>query len=378
MTENQLVEIALRTNWIPLPMRVHLLRACASLLLLCGGVAPLAAQDVSPLQRLEQALGLGKTREQASDQDPEKKSQDETVQQEVLPPPLLQGPKQAGDPITDQDRAEPTNAVALPGNLENLRPYLGVRTADLTDSLSRELGVPIKTGAVLQEVVPDSPADKAGLQTGIVIVAVDGRRVDRGADLDMQVARKQPGDEILLMYYEGKKLSRARFLVGGIAEEAVGLPSRNATTPALADSTDSPTEVQRPREMANGGTSAEKPASRPQNEGRRGRLLRRLIDPDREGPVRILDRLGLGEDRSNDEEREQRDEDVVDPTREVFDATAMPEPINQDAGRELNPEEIEVRHLLDILEQQQQQIADLQRRVLELERRLAEATSDRN
>ena len=356
----------------------------AAVLLLVIGWMPrtVSAQDVSPLQRLEQALGLG-NKSEAQSQDTQQQDQDKQ-QQETLPPPLLQGPQRTIDPVVDPNRARAMEPAASPDDVAGLRPYLGIRTTDLSDAMARDLQVPVRGGAVIQEVVPDSPADKAGLEPGVVIITVDGRRVDRSADLEMQVQRKKPGDEIMLLYYQGAKLSRAQFLVGGIEERAVGLPAsdlpgndvaQHIPTPNNGDPLGAP--QQSPR--ADRGAGSEASRSTPP---RRGRLLRRLINPDGDGPLRILDRLPLGDDNEDDLADEddsagQRPGDRITANRNDFDATEMPEPIGNGAVP-TSAEAFDSTQLLEMLTQQQQQIADLQRRVMELERRLAEAEARRH
>lgn len=81
--------------------------------------------------------------------------------------------------------------------------WVGVSTQTLTPSLARELGYPVDGGAAIQEVVPGSPAEQAGLQAGTepvtveglrflaggdVVVAIEGRRVERTEDLIRIVA----------------------------------------------------------------------------------------------------------------------------------------------------------------------------------------------
>ena len=92
--------------------------------------------------------------------------------------------------------------------------YLGVSTQALYPQLAERLGVDVGVGALVSEVVEDSPADEAGLtagdrliefqgQTDIaidgdVIVAVNGERLTATADLSDVVSLLEPGDEVEL------------------------------------------------------------------------------------------------------------------------------------------------------------------------------------
>jgi S1-C subfamily serine protease len=92
--------------------------------------------------------------------------------------------------------------------------YLGVSTQALYPQLAERLGVDVGVGALVSEVVEDSPADEAGLtagdrliefqgQTDIaidgdVIVAVNGDRLTAIADLSDVISLLEPGDEVEL------------------------------------------------------------------------------------------------------------------------------------------------------------------------------------
>ncbi len=56
----------------------------------------------------------------------------------------------------------------------------------------------VEPGAVILDVVPDTPADWAGLQAGDVIVAVDGQELDAENDLADLIAVHEPGDSVTL------------------------------------------------------------------------------------------------------------------------------------------------------------------------------------
>jgi putative serine protease PepD len=66
--------------------------------------------------------------------------------------------------------------------------YLGVSIGDTTDD----------TGAQVSRVVSGSPADKAGLQAGDVITAIDGKSISTADDLTALVATYKPGDQAKL------------------------------------------------------------------------------------------------------------------------------------------------------------------------------------
>jgi S1-C subfamily serine protease len=102
------------------------------------------------------------------------------------------------------DVARPIAELAVAGE-PLARPWIGVRYVPVTKQLADEQDLPVDYGVLIGStnaqqpaVIPDSPADDAGLQSGDVIVAIDGERVDADRDLASHVLPHQPGDEIVL------------------------------------------------------------------------------------------------------------------------------------------------------------------------------------
>jgi serine protease DegQ len=78
------------------------------------------------------------------------------------------------------------------------RGRLGVLIQDLTPELSEALNLDISRGAVVTRVEPDSPAEKAGLSAGDVVVAADSIEVTSSADLRNRIGLIRVGDEVVL------------------------------------------------------------------------------------------------------------------------------------------------------------------------------------
>ena len=102
------------------------------------------------------------------------------------------------------------------------RAYLGVEMADVTDQVADDLNLPVKEGALIQSVVPDGPADDAGLRGGRtptgegvvaggdLIVEIDGKAVKRSDDVADAISGKKPGDEVTVEYYRGDDKKSAK------------------------------------------------------------------------------------------------------------------------------------------------------------------------
>lgn len=75
------------------------------------------------------------------------------------------------------------------------RGFLGVMIQDVTPALAKEFKLKEPHGALVGDVTPDSPAAKAGIKTGDIIVEFDGKKVTDSRHLKLEVARVQPGHE---------------------------------------------------------------------------------------------------------------------------------------------------------------------------------------
>jgi serine protease Do len=84
------------------------------------------------------------------------------------------------------------------------RGYLGIETQPVTAAMATAMHLPStgnghdQNGALVAGVSPDSPADKAGVQAGDVVQAIDGHAVKSPRDLAVDVAGIKPGNKVAL------------------------------------------------------------------------------------------------------------------------------------------------------------------------------------
>ena len=78
------------------------------------------------------------------------------------------------------------------------RGYVGVALRDVDPDLRDALNLSNTTGAVVQDVTPGSPAERAGLRPYDVIAALDGQAVSTGDELIAMVSARRPGDAVTL------------------------------------------------------------------------------------------------------------------------------------------------------------------------------------
>jgi serine protease Do len=88
------------------------------------------------------------------------------------------------------------------------RPFLGIAMQDLTPEIQKSLGgkAPDK-GALVGQITPGSPAERAGVKPGDVITAVDGKPVDGSKAVQRNVLGHAIGDKVdLKLWRDGKEM----------------------------------------------------------------------------------------------------------------------------------------------------------------------------
>jgi len=78
------------------------------------------------------------------------------------------------------------------------RGWLGVYIQDVSRDLADSFGMDKPIGALVARVIEDSPAAKAGIESGDVIVAVNGDEIRTAGDLPPKIGRMQPGAKATL------------------------------------------------------------------------------------------------------------------------------------------------------------------------------------
>ncbi len=86
--------------------------------------------------------------------------------------------------------------------------FIGVSISDVTPENARFFNMTKPRGALVTDVAPDAPGAKAGLRTGDVITALDGKPLLDSGELQMEVVLRSPGDSIRLeVARDGKVLT---------------------------------------------------------------------------------------------------------------------------------------------------------------------------
>ena len=102
------------------------------------------------------------------------------------------------------------------------RGVLGITIQNLTPEIAKQLGVSQPSGVVVNQVLPGSAADKAGLKPGDVIVSVDGQPVGSNSELQSVIGVMRVGTAVSLgVVRNGKSMTvQATISKAGAGEEA--------------------------------------------------------------------------------------------------------------------------------------------------------------
>ncbi len=129
------------------------------------------------------------------------------------------------------------------------RGRLGVYVQDLTPELAQAFGLEQRQGAVISQIVPDSPAEKAGLQEGDVVIRVDGRSVEDGGDLRNAVGLLRVGETVELTIV---RKGRERVVRATVDKAQLATVEGETLNPRLAGATFS----ERPEDQLRGQAGA--------------------------------------------------------------------------------------------------------------------------
>jgi serine protease Do len=86
------------------------------------------------------------------------------------------------------------------------RGEIGVRAQTVTPVLAAGLGLSRDWGAVLADVMPGGPANRAGLAVGDLVLSVDGKPIENGRQLNVTLYRKAVGDVVRLEVLRGEQV----------------------------------------------------------------------------------------------------------------------------------------------------------------------------
>jgi S1-C subfamily serine protease len=93
------------------------------------------------------------------------------------------------------------------------RPWLGISGVSLNRQIAEYYDLPVEHGVLVAKVTPRSPADKAGIERGDIILEFDNRRIDRVEDLQKILAEKKHGCECEIVILRGLRKFKTKVVL---------------------------------------------------------------------------------------------------------------------------------------------------------------------
>lgn len=126
------------------------------------------------------------------------------------------------------------------------RGFLGVSISDLDLDMAEAFQLPSADGALIENVSAGSPADRAGLTRGDVIVTVGGQPIASVTELRLTISQMVPGTETEIGYYRDGERKTVAVELGSLDEPAAVLEGvlLSELTPQLREETNIPEEIE--------------------------------------------------------------------------------------------------------------------------------------
>jgi serine protease Do len=110
------------------------------------------------------------------------------------------------------------------------RGRIGVAIQEVTQSLAQSFGLDRPRGALVSQVEKDSPAEKAGLKAGDVLLGVNGKAIERSAEIPPLVAAVKPGSKANFEVWRDGSKRQITVTVGELPAERVAAAKPESNT----------------------------------------------------------------------------------------------------------------------------------------------------
>jgi serine protease Do len=105
------------------------------------------------------------------------------------------------------------------------RGRIGVQIEPVTKELAESIGLGKAQGALINRIEPGAPADKAGLEAGDVILKIDGKAIEKSADLPRLVGNTKPGTKSTLTVFRRGTTKEMAIVIAELEPEKTAKPS---------------------------------------------------------------------------------------------------------------------------------------------------------
>jgi S1-C subfamily serine protease len=184
------------------------------------------------------------------------------------------------------------------------RGLLGVTVQPVTSDMARSLGLSSVQGAIVDEVNAGSPAEKAGVKQGDVIVKVNGQAIDNSNSLRNRISQLAPGTSVSLDVFNHGQNRQLTATLGEMTPDQTSEPAADSArsgdlgmtletiTPALAS------QLNLPRGTTGVAVTAVDPSSAAGRAGiREGDVITQLGGQPIDSPAKARDVLSAHHDR---------------------------------------------------------------------------------
>ncbi|HXX56928.1 MAG TPA: PDZ domain-containing protein, partial [Thermodesulfovibrionales bacterium] len=100
------------------------------------------------------------------------------------------------------------------------RAWLGVGIQEVTESLAQSFGLKEKKGALVSQVFKDSPAEKAGIEQGDIILKFDGKEINDSKELPRIVGEAAVGKTVAITLSRNGSVTTKEARLGEMTDDA--------------------------------------------------------------------------------------------------------------------------------------------------------------
>jgi serine protease Do len=100
--------------------------------------------------------------------------------------------------------------------------WLGVQVQPITREFAESLGLKETRGALVADIVKDSPAEKGGIKVGDILLEFDGKKVERMTQLPQMVSRTEPEKKVQIKLLRSGKEVNVKAIIGESTSDSQG------------------------------------------------------------------------------------------------------------------------------------------------------------
>jgi serine protease Do len=100
-----------------------------------------------------------------------------------------------------------------------VRGYLGLLPEDVSEALAKQFGLSQPTGALVAQVEANTPASRAGIKRGDIILKVNGQTIENGNDLRLRISQTPPGTTVNVTLWRDNRSEDVKVTLGELPNQ---------------------------------------------------------------------------------------------------------------------------------------------------------------